>query len=387
MEEKYQIIYEFVDGELPAEQESELFAMLATDQEARNELKSILAIKEAVRSDSVAFVPPLKSTQRIFTSLGFSAPAAVATTASISKIAQIGKWIAAQYKFIATGVASAVASALIMLLLLPQNQQVEKFSTNSKTLISEAKPAQSQISTDNTLSQPELKEKVVYKYIVVEKTANLQSNNALNANKMINISTPTQAITKPQVNLANNIPSNFSLNVVKLPEITELVGNNDKNLSFEIKGLSYSSDIKERVNPSQKQSFNNTSFALIYKFSPELSFGIDYCRENFYQKFSGYENNQLYQYEQNPNFETFSLLGRYSPNFADFDIGRIFVQASLGGNKVGYVGRVTIGAEIPVSNRYGLTVGYNLSNMYYEHQNKWFSSSKRGVELGARINF
>lgn len=387
MEEKYQIIYEFVDGELPAEQESELFAMLATDQEARNELKSILAIKEAVRSDSVAFVPPVKSTQRIFSSLGFSAPGAVATTATISKFAQLGQWLASQYKFIATGIASAVTTALLMWFLVPQNQQIQQIPHNSSKLASSSSYLQDEIKQNNTPLQPELKEKIVYKYIVVEKPKQLLSENIANSSDFLSIITPSKAIPKLQANLVNNIPPNFAVNIMNIPAFNELYADKERNLSLEIKGLSHLSDLKERVGPSQDQNFNNTSFSILYKYSPELSFGIDYTRENFYQKFSGYENNQLYQYEQNPNFETFSLLARYSPNFADFDFARIFAQTSLGGNKVGYVGRFSFGAEIPVLNRYSLAVSYSFSNMYYEHQNKWFSSSKRGVELGAKINF
>lgn len=382
MEEKYQIIYEYLDGELPSEQESELFALLATDQEARNEMKSALAIKEAVRSDSVAFVPPIKSTNKIFSALGFSAPAAVVATASISKFAALKNWLLLQTKYIATGISSAIVTAAIMLMLLPKENANESISNVSSTKIYNPKEAIAQ----QQQPIPEIKEKVVYKYIVVEQK-NPDSKSIESDDQVIKLRSSSPEIINPQNNLSAGRSQMFpmNINITNLLPEEILPDKQDSKISFEFKGMSYTSDLEEKVRPAEKQSLNNSSFSVIYDYSNEFAFGLNYSRENFYQKFEGYENNQLYQYEQNPNFETFSLIGRYSPEFLKFDYGKIYTQAAIGGNKVGFVGRLGIGAEIPIFNEHSLQVGYDISNMYYKHQSKWFSSSKKGLAFGVKL--
>lgn len=381
MEEKYQIIYEYIDGELPFEQESELFALLATDQEARNEMKSALAIKEAVRSDSVAFVPPIKSTNKIFSALGFSAPAAVVATASISKFTSLKNWLLLQTKYIATGISSALVTAAIMLMLLPKENANESISNVSSTKIYNPKETIAQ----QQQTMPEIKEKVVYKYVVEQK--NPDSESIASDNQVIKLRSSSPEIINPQNNLSAGRVQMFpmNINITKLLPEETLSNKKDSRISFELKGMSYTSDLEEKVRSAEKQSLNNSSFSVIYDYSNEFAFGLNYSRENFYQKFEGYENNQLYQYEQNPNFETFSLIGRYSPEFLKFNFGKIYSQAAIGGNKVGFVGRFGIGAEIPIFKEHSLQVGYDISNMYYKHQSKWFSSSKKGIEFGMKL--
>lgn len=382
MEDKFQIIYEYIDGELPPEQESELFALLATDQEARNEMKSALAIKEAVRSDSVAFVPPIKSTNKIFSTLGFSEPSAVASTASISRFAALKNWVLLQTKYIATGISSALVTAAIMLMLLPKENTNDSIVKQNPGKIS--KP--NEVIAEQQQQIPEIMEKVVYKYILVE-----QKNDEIKTipgdNNAIKLSSSSAEIIRPQYNLKMGQTQLFPININITSLLPEefLQDKTDSKLSLEIKGLSHTSDIKEKVRPADEQNLNNSSFSIIYDYSSEFAFGLNYSRENFYQKFEGYENNQLYQYEQNPNFETFSIIGRYSPDFLMFDYGKIYSQAAIGGNKVGLVGRLSVGAEIPVLNGHSLQIGYDVSNMYYKHQNKWFSSSKKGLEFGVKL--
>ncbi|GEM_PF-5986129 len=382
MEEKYQIIYEYIDGELPPEQESELFALLATDQEARNEMKSALAIKEAVRSDSVAFVPPIKSTNRIFSALGFSEPSSIVATTSISKFAALKNWLLLQTKYIATGISSAIVTAAIMLMLLPKESAKDSIVNVNSDIISKPK----EIIAEQQQPIPEIKEKVVYKYIVV-KQENAEIKSFASDDDVIKLNSSSIKIPIPQYNLNAGRTQLFpmNINITNLLPEEILPDKTDSKLSFEIKGLSHTSDFKEKVRPAEEQNLNNSSFSIMYDYSSELAFGLNYSRENFYQKFEGYENNQLYQYEQNPNFETFSLIGRYSPDVLKFDYGKIYSQAAIGGNKVGFVGRFGVGAEIPVFKGHSLQVGYDMSNMYYKHQSKWFSSSKKGLEFGVKL--
>lgn len=414
--EKYRSIYEFADGDLPTENEEELFSLLAGDPDARAELKQVLAIKEAVKSDSKAFTPPLSSTNAIFSSLGFASPAIVAQAPQITKLHLLKDWAALHSKSIITGISSAgLTAALFLLFFKPyagyvsNNNYVEKSKTDAHSF------SQSVPFTDSRAlpaeNQNELpKEKVVYKYIVVERQVEAPSNSVENIaeapSNIVEIPSLTKDESSSQLSLNTNMNLDVNLpnqidngqNYVNMPieqfnfkpqvKTGERVG-----LAFEMRGMQYKSSVKENVNPDSKQPLNNSSITLLYEISPELSLGVDYARENFYQKFEGAENRlessgtNYFQYEQNPNFETYGVVVRYIPNFANFQYIKLLTQGSLGGNKVGYVGRVMLGTEIEPIRNYSLILGYDYSSMFYPHQNKWYNSNKKGFQIGAAVKF
>lgn len=67
-----ELIYDFLDGELPQSDETRLFAALLNDADARTEFKQILTINAAIQDDTQAFTTLPSSDEAIFTRLGFA---------------------------------------------------------------------------------------------------------------------------------------------------------------------------------------------------------------------------------------------------------------------------------------------------------------------------
>lgn len=421
--DKLEIINDYVEGELPAEMEGELFSLLASDAEARTELKHLLAMKEAVKSDTKAFVPSVKSTNAIFAAIGMVPPAPIAEPTNISVFTKLKTFSAIHSKSIFSGLASAgLTAAAFILFFLPKSSDTNSFvdkktnSTHTSTITAQA-PPNIPITDSQAVSSSNIennKPQVIYKYIVVEKSnseqnpekANAASSNDIQTNDDIasdNLQVNDQQIEQSTFDSKTNLNNLNQQNSQYVP-VMELTSNDEipnfealtgyrklHGFTVELKGSQYSSALKGSVKPSEKQAMNNTALSLLYDVSDDLAFGVDYSRENFYQKFEGREQDvrseRLYEYEQNPNFETFGLVCRYNPSFAKYDFAGLFSQLSLGGNKVGYVSRLMIGAELEPLRNYSLIIGYDLSSMYYSYQNKWYVSQKQGFQIGAAIKF
>jgi hypothetical protein len=80
----YRLLYEFLDGDISADDEAVLFQEMATNAELRSEMKQFLAIDEAIQNDPVAFSAPPSAGQAVFDTLGISTP----ITADVSAIAE-----------------------------------------------------------------------------------------------------------------------------------------------------------------------------------------------------------------------------------------------------------------------------------------------------------
>lgn len=164
----------------------------------------------------------------------------------------------------------------------------------------------------------------------------------------------------------------------------------DLGLSIETGWAQYFSNYNEVVNPGEGyQNFNNLHLAALLDVGKEISLGVDYRRENFYLVFNKInEQGQSYRAESKPNFETFSAIVRYKPaSFVTYGFSP-FVQAGIGGNVGGEVGRFTLGTEYLVSNSYSFIIGgdYNVLN-FKDDRGLKYSSSKLGLQIGFGLKF
>jgi len=407
-----ELINDFVDGTLPIEKEEELFALLSTDACARTELKHQLSMKDAIKSDSKAFTPSVKSTAAIFSSLGFTPPVAAqipepmpATKSLINKFVEFAN---ANISSIIASIASAGLTATFFLafiasnsdtiadldaqsLIYPQNKTYSilydyPLTNNSKSVIDDLANATQTISHIPIISTKNIDNKDLIKI-----SPNLPDNSTNNSQE--HIIEFSNSINKDDVGFGRiNYENRSSALYESLDAMNhqfELVNTSNNNeFSFELYGSHYITP-QENINISNEQTLNNIILNLIYSINEEFSIGLDYRRENFYLIFEGNEkrekSNALYRYEMKPNFETAGLLLRYNPKFAKLPYTQLFAQSVVGGNKVGYVGRAMIGAElVPIPN-YSIIIGYDWSNMFYSFQDKWFSTTKKGIHFGVGV--
>lgn len=432
--ENYELIQDFIDGTLDPNKEQEFFAMLGTNEDARNELKSQLAIRDAVRADVAAFTPSAKSTIAIFSQLGFQAPVPTPLSPAKSLFVKSADFMA-RFKQALWGslTTAAVATAVFFLINNPKDKldNINSLNTN-KTTNSKIPVVSSSASVDkieklntsnsNKSSQP----KVIYKYVIVgadkfaekqsESNAQSNSNNLpANENNESNDNIASKEISPVSTNsLAQNdskkiklvqtepirISKNEFVQIVPVnnqEELSKMMKNdNPVGLFVELSGAQYWMD-KTDIKPKNEQAFNNTSITAMYGLSEELQLGIEYRRENFYQKFEGTDYYitaergdkilGVVEYEQRPNFETAGLVFRYLPDFAKMFSIRPFSQLGFGFNNAGFVTRGMLGLQYQAYSNYGITIGYDYSNLTFQHQGNWFNTGKSGLQIGAIVKF
>jgi hypothetical protein len=178
------LLYDFVDGSLEHQHEEMLFAEMSTNQELRNELKELLALNGALQSDVKAFVPPVESTMKIFNTLGYTAPIAAVTAATVaanagssgaisSFFAKAGTYIGGYIHALLSGVVITATSLAVLfgtdtIQFSSDTQSVQSSAMASKQYIPQTQSPINTESNTNTIqtdTRNTVKETVRYVYI------------------------------------------------------------------------------------------------------------------------------------------------------------------------------------------------------------------------------
>lgn len=409
------LINDFIDGTLDSANEEKLFMAVSSNDELRNELKMQLAMKSAIKTDKKAMTPSARSTMGVFGALGFTAP--IAAPAPEGFFTKVGSFFS---KYTQGFIGSAIGAATIATLLYfvnPWNSSenssinnphketatVQKDITIPLSYSSDAKDKK-QDNNENSINSQKPIEKVVYKYIYVDKDEEEKIIEEVEIVEKISEPKPAplelaSLFEKPKSNsdyfkrslisnepnkLLQNSNNNSSLTLNK-PDNYYILGNN-LGIGFEFHGSQYWFMRETNISPSKLQSFNNAAFSAMYSPMKNWRFGLEYRRENFYQIFQGTNaEGDLFQYEQQPNFETWSLFTRYYPEF-NWQILSPFVQLSGGLNKAGAVGRLALGAEFSPNPGYTFVFGIDGSLLSYHHQSKTYQTGKIGLIFGVGLN-
>jgi hypothetical protein len=391
------LIHDYIDGNISESQEDQLFSNLAEDSSLRADFKQQLKITSAVHKDLTAFTPRAASTLNIFDKLGFAGAAVV-------PIAQKG-FFAKNSSAIISSVTSAAAAVVLTLLFLEPwgnsvnlDGQMDKFTKNVPMV-------QSYALSNNAGNIAQVQpEKIVYKYKYVYVNDNTSSadlasstpevkyiyaiaNSDAYSNEMlvshIANEKPDYGNSIPNMNLPTNSAYDF---VIEKPMIK------DSRFSLEIGSAGYYVMNSGTMHPEQYQSLNNMNIAAYYKATGDLAIGMDYRRENYYEKFQGVELSNRYEYEQNPNFQVVSLSARYQPKSLQLGMISPLVEASAGipvnHLGAGYVIRpMMVGIEVKPFKDFKFMAGVDYSILYYKQQNNFYNSNKFGVQLRAGWEF
>jgi len=395
--EKDRLIHDYIDGNINESQEDELFNSLAEDSSLRADFKQQLKMTSAVHKDLTAFTPRAASTLNIFDKLGFAGAAG-------APIAQ-KSFFARNSSSIISSITSAAAAVVLTLLFLEPwgnsvnlDGQMDKFTKNVPMVQSYALQnnssniAQTQPETivykykyiyvnDNTETTDLAASTPEVKYIYAIANSDAYSNDML-LSKIAN-EKPAYGNSLTNMNLPVNSPYDF---VIEKPTIK------DSRFSVEIGSAGYYVMNGGTMHPEQYQSLNNMNIAAYYKATSDLAIGMDYRRENYYEKFRGTELSNVYQYEQNPNFQVVSLSARYQPKSLQLGMVSPLVEASAGipvnHLGAGYVIRpMMAGIEVRPFKDFKFMAGVDYSILYYKQQNTFYNSNKFGVQLRAGWEF
>lgn len=441
-------IFDFVDGTLDATNEQILFDELAKNEELRSELKQQMVVSNAVRKDFVAYNPSADSTLKIFSQLGFT----TATTATMSAVSsmtfktKVMSMLTNYSQGLMTFLATSTLATVAFFLLNDENAGntiINKISGNggNSKYTQQIQPNSNNINNVSSLTDTTIKTEIIYKDRIIYKNDenSKQEITKLNnkyQNEIKVLKTKIKELENQQIEQINNVTENITKEIEEryeekyntqyqnlyfsnvMPTFNErvviqreLVSNvvdynfpilsddalnfsntadNSYGINIETGWAQYFSNYNELVNPGDGyQDFNNLRIAALYDFNNEISMGVDYRRENFYLIFNKTnELGQSYKAETNPNFQTLNAIIRYKPESLRYFGFSPFIQAGVGANVGGEVGRFMLGTEYNVNNAYKFIIGtdYNLLN-FKDDRGLKYTSNKTGFQMGFGLKF
>lgn len=412
MMETEKLIHDFIDGSLSSTEEEQLFIALSSSDEMRTELKQQMAIKNAVASDTKAFTPRAGSEAAIFGALGFgpvTSSASAAATSSAGSVSAVSFWSKYSQGFIG-GLVASVATVIIMLSVN------DLFESDSSGIADKSNAESLPVVTSESTDKISYDKQIYDNAVTNEKMNYANSSSAGNSIPKLNKSTNDAVSTgfyfaefipadnsnyNKSINyddeiyysetLSNTFVPSFAYSDIQTTTIfpvSRMINYNEHNLMLEINGSGFYSEGTGEMQPSEIQMLNNFGAGIWYRATDEIKFGINYKRENYYQKFIGIDiKGKVWEYEQNPNFQTFTLDFRYTPEYLKYSIFSPLMQLSVGGNEAGPVGRAMLGTEININPYLNIVAGLNYNVLAYQHQNRLFTSGKYGIYFGTGVNF
>ena len=424
--DKEKIIHEFIDGNLDARQEEKLFLEMSSDPDLRSEFKQQMVIKNAVRGDTKAFTPKAASTMAIFNELGFSSGAGAGGAAAASSSAPKPAASPSIWKKYAQGMSSGLTAALgtaaIFLIFFSfgmfdgkrqagqtQNEELKSHEP-VPVIISQELPAQ-------TVYENKYRKQAYPAY--ARRRTSENSNNSQMASRFQpqnrtfetkdygftadDIKSAFPLMIKPNQN--SNASADNSLTNAKDKNINDRLALNSQNnanniiprknngsffenVAVEVNGSAFYQE-SDNMNPGEGyQKFNNMGIQMFYALNDQLKVGMEYKRENYYQKFQGLDvNGMLWEYKQHPNFQSYGFTVRYTPDYLKYKFIKPALQTTVGGNNAGPYGRALAGAEFKINENFNVTLGADYSILFYNHNNTYFDSDKYGVYFGTGIKF
>ncbi len=374
-----QLLHDFLDGSLEQQNEQQLFIALASNDELRRELKQMVAIKTAVKSDFSAFQPSKESENKIFSSLGFTLNQSSSIPIPQKRILTWNKLSG----YLSVGFLAALTTAILMMIIPrdDKNPNLQSIATKVDTIYIEKK----YISDIPQFTQNTIKD--LFK--TTNNSVDVNQHNVDNIEK----EEYNESIHKNIEPVLKNIPIShiFTLNsdnsLIRNELIKPELMKNDQTLGFtiQINGHTNWYNTKTIIHPEKYQNFNNLSIGLLYNLSNEVVLGLTYRRDNYLQNFRITENNKTYEITQQPNFNNILLTFQYQPDIIILEHFKPISELNVGFNEVGYVGALMLGTEIFPYSFSTFVIGFEFSNLAFKEQKNWYLSNKYGFIYGIKL--
>lgn len=400
-------LHEFVDGSLDGMNEEQLFRELSESDDLRNELKQVLAIKTAVQKDLRAFVPPAESTLNLFAKLGFAAPALIIAPVPLGNAFSqfFAKYSQAIYSSLVTFILTA--AGFLLFWNHDNSNVISTTATNSTQSVQQTPvPPTSGFRTESKNNIVEAAPKVITKYVYIEKSASALKNSDDNADlgpksniseqELPILASPIERENIKNQDLFRNAPfstmnpsrnSFGSIEIPTLPLLGNFLGDEKGYLSIEMRGISAKSSVAPTVYDSRHPWFENIAVDVLYHFADNHALGLEFGQESYFQTFSFTDNNgKHFRYEQNPLLPWLGVAYRFS---ADAGKGfEPFAQVFGGSSQMGGIlGRGMFGLRYSPEIRVEFLLGVEASNLWFQNQSSWYSSTKYGATYGVSVKF
>ncbi len=394
------LIHQFVDGELDPTREEEFFLGVYNDEELRTELKQLMELRNASRSNLDVFTPPAESTSAVFGALGFNG---IMNTPAPGFFVRTGNFIKHNSKLMLTGFLSSLITGITVFLLM--------LNINDNAVSSDDVVMNWQNSQNGAI-QNSIPVVVSESNVEVSKLDLLKGNSSSSVASTNPFTIAASVDSKEDYSgtdqnfQALELPANVfaSMNTTYY-RFGDIAVNNrfdampfgsektdymiERNKKWHFEGLSFINNYSQNnaVSPESQSAFDNLSFALFYDASDKFSVGIDYRGESFYNSFEARESDGvLYRYETHPVYNSLALALRYYP-VKDYFSFSPFIQASLGGNQAGIVARGGAGLMLNLYGNLNFVFGAEYSNLSFDYNNTLYHSGKWIYSSGINFGF
>jgi hypothetical protein len=409
--DKFDLINEYLNGNLSDSEEKSLLFELSTNEELRSELRHFIAVNRSTKNIAQGYFVPDSSTAKIFSSIGISndknikaypaklsilksfpllMPAAVTiiTIALIFGIASLNG-----YKFVKQAsddfVYNEMKSNSNNLSAIGSNfeknlQSKENYSQNSTS--SKFDDQNFKDKTNKNVNSEISQEKKVFENQNLSNQLHSDYNSNLN---IIRLDKSTLESKNPIMSELSRTDGKYHINEIE-PETISMnllnINQTEILISFEVRNSQYWNIPAATITPSAFADFHNMTMDVKYNFSNGVSIGADIRNETFFQKFDFYDTFAQYTIiEQQPNFTTFSINAAYK--YLSGGTINPFSQISIGVNEVGIVSRLMIGTSYRISDNFALHLSTEFSNLSYKYRENIFNSQKIGFNYGLSYQF
>ena len=367
-------LVEFIDGELPEDDERELFSAISSDDSLRAHYKSLLSMSNAIKSGAPFYKPASDLKASVYNDLNISI-----TTKHIpafAKIFQNSKW-----NLLSGGIGALLTTTFFMVSTNFLSNDINYKNQHKMNVPSiyqiEAQPKI--VKYGSPISANRYK-KIKQDNIPFKVQSDLVQINEENNMNLIALSEPLPLINKNFSTEYNTNSKNFSdiaFNEFYLHE-------NILNVSLEAKWNLNWNLPKETIQPAKLNEFNNLGFDVFFNVIESFDLGISIRQETFFVRYNEILNNDIkYNIEQNPNLTSYGI--SFRQKFLPDNNFQPLAQFNLSVNNFGIILRPSAGILYKINESFSLVQNIEYSNMLFTHKSKWFNASKIGLNFG--INY
>ncbi|MCX7879158.1 MAG: hypothetical protein N2517_00665 [Ignavibacteria bacterium] len=395
-----QMIIEYLDGELPPNEEHYLFAVLSDNEEFRNLMREHLTLSRSIKTDLQSYQPPESATHHIFNSLGFTStlPISKSSTAFPNiKEGNVSLWQKVKLPLFFSFVSAVLTFFATYFILNSLNtSKVEKVQA-----IVQTPPKIVVISESDEKPRPLESTKVSNNIQIVKedtKSSNLLAENPTSTNYGLILDHSTN------VNRGNDL------------SVRTLLNNKQSSDLIPLESLPYSPFMSNFVTSKSEQSFgvlvrhltswsfpdpdvpstlgsglSNVSLGIYFSQWDNVRFGIEIGKEPFGQRFKNIEEGVELLYEQKPTIYWAGVAFDYTfpYNLLKQNYLRPYITFLAGGSQVG--GPLIKGLSgirfKPANSPFDFFLGLEGSLLFYQNQGRFYSTQKFGLTYGMCIIF
>ncbi len=401
-------LIQFLDGELPIEQEQNLFDEMALNPDLRSEMRDGLAVRSAIAKDVEAFTPTPDQTRAVFAGLGLSPPYA----GSSGNNRAYAKYLSLVWLFLGLSIGSGLASWLSkdsferQYAALKNKMQITIDGLNDK--LNSSKPVMSSVEVPNkdeilTNTKEKVRTVIVYRDRIVpmmnfdDHSDAYEMNNYDVMAKQNNVSESDQHIISAaelQTPVAFNHTMPFNSPSISLSNSVQgFIGLSwSNNVGYprfwtQVRGIGTLSQVPNISINSGIEELSNLNVSVGYSFNENFAAGIELGREPFMLRYNGIAKGRRTLYEQQSSMLLGGIVfqGKLSPLESLYNVQPVS-SMFLGGSEIGPLARFSTGLQYPITQTITLYGGLEYSLLQFQFQSNSFLTQKLGFTYGMQIN-